>query len=149
MHRPHASYHPSTQVPRLTLLMTRLASAPLIRLRHLLPIAVRLRQGEGYFEGSSRTTVNWVAFSPREGRRCPSRNQRRMRGCHSPNSGVHAIPPLDMTAGILPFCILFAVVFAVCYGGAAWWTGRYASLPSWDFAFEQQVPFVPALSLVY
>src|SRR5215203_465983 len=95
MHRPHASYHPSTQVPRLTLLMTRLASAPLIRLRHLLPIAVRLRQGEGYFEGSSGEIVNWVAFSPREGRRC----RRRMRGCHSPNNAVHAISPLGMTAG--------------------------------------------------
>jgi hypothetical protein len=42
---------PTTQVPRLTLLMTRIASAPLIRLRHLLPIAVRLRQGEGYLRG--------------------------------------------------------------------------------------------------
>ncbi|HEU4889453.1 MAG TPA: fatty acid desaturase, partial [Thermoanaerobaculia bacterium] len=52
-------------------------------------------------------------------------------------------------ASTLPFCILFAALFAVCYGGAAWWTGRYASLPAWDFAFEQQVPFVPALSLVY
>ncbi len=49
----------------------------------------------------------------------------------------------------LPFCVLFAVVFAICYGGTAWWTGRYSSLPSWDFAFEQRLPFVPELSLIY
>jgi hypothetical protein len=58
-----------------------------------------------------------------------------------------------MTADLrknLPFCVLFAGVFAVCYGGAAWWTGRYASLwPAWELAFEHRVPFVPALSLVY
>lgn len=57
-----------------------------------------------------------------------------------------------MTADLrktLPFCILFAIVFAVCYGGAAAWTARYDSLPVWDFAFEQRVPFVPGLSLVY
>src|SRR5215203_3212168 len=71
--------------------MTCLASAPLIRLRHLLPIAVRLRRGEGYLRGwisrellagnrllagGSREIFSWVAFSPREGRRC----RRRMRG---------------------------------------------------------------------
>jgi hypothetical protein len=49
----------------------------------------------------------------------------------------------------LPFCILFAMIFAVCYGGTSWWTGRYASLPAWDFAFEQRVPFVPGAALVY
>lgn len=57
-----------------------------------------------------------------------------------------------MTADLrktLPFCILFATVFAICYGGTSWWTTRYASLPTWNFAFEQRVPFVPALSLVY
>jgi hypothetical protein len=57
-----------------------------------------------------------------------------------------------MTADLrktLPFCILFAIVFAVGYGSTSWWTGRYASLPAWDFAFEQRVPFVPAMSLVY
>jgi PAP2 superfamily len=57
-----------------------------------------------------------------------------------------------MTADLpktLPFCILFAAVFAVCYGGAAAWTARYDSLPAWDLAFEQRVPFVPGLSLVY
>lgn len=49
----------------------------------------------------------------------------------------------------LPYCALFAAVFAVCYGGAAWWTARYASLPAWDFAFEHRLPFVPSLSVVY
>lgn len=49
----------------------------------------------------------------------------------------------------LPFCALFACVFAVCYGGAAWWTARHASLPAWDFAFEHRLPFVPSLSVVY
>ena len=45
---------------------------------------------------------------------------------------------------------LFAVIFAVCYGGAAWWTSTLPGpLPSWDFAFEQQVPFVPWLSVIY
>jgi membrane-associated phospholipid phosphatase len=46
-------------------------------------------------------------------------------------------------------CIAFAVLFGVCYGGAAWWTGRYASLPVWDFAFEQRVPFVPEAAVLY
>ena len=49
----------------------------------------------------------------------------------------------------LPFCALFAATFALCYGGAAWWTSRYASLPAWDFAFEHRLPFVPGLSIVY
>lgn len=45
--------------------------------------------------------------------------------------------------------VLFAATFAVCYGGASWLTARYASLPAWDLPFEQHVPFVPALSIVY
>ncbi|MGZ8787807.1 MAG: hypothetical protein ACXW4P_06195, partial [Thermoanaerobaculia bacterium] len=48
------------------------------------------------------------------------------------------------------WCILFALVFVVCYGGAAWWTSTLPGpLPSWDFAFEQHVPFVPGLSIIY
>jgi len=47
-------------------------------------------------------------------------------------------------------CVLFALIFAVCYGGAAWWASTLPGpLPSWDFAFEQRVPFVPSLSIVY
>jgi hypothetical protein len=47
-------------------------------------------------------------------------------------------------------CVLFALIFAVCYGGAAWWTATLPGpLPSWDFAFEQRVPFVPSLSILY
>jgi len=47
-------------------------------------------------------------------------------------------------------CVLFALVFGVCYGGASWWTSTLPGpLPSWDFAFEQRVPFVPWLSIVY
>lgn len=46
--------------------------------------------------------------------------------------------------------LAFAIVFAVCYGGAAWWASTLAGpLPSWDFAFERHVPFVPWASLVY
>lgn len=45
---------------------------------------------------------------------------------------------------------LFAVLFGVCYGGAAWWTSTLPGpLPSWDFAFEQRVPFVPSLAIIY
>ncbi|MGZ5433054.1 MAG: hypothetical protein ACXWH7_09010, partial [Thermoanaerobaculia bacterium] len=48
------------------------------------------------------------------------------------------------------WCILFALVFVVCYGGAAWWTSTLPGpLPSWDFAFEQHVRFVPGLSIIY
>lgn len=44
----------------------------------------------------------------------------------------------------------FAIVFAVFYGGASWWTSQHAaSLPNWNFAFEQRVPFVPAAAIVY
>jgi hypothetical protein len=39
------SRHPESAT---SLLMTRIARAPLIRLRHLLPTAVRLQWGEGY-----------------------------------------------------------------------------------------------------
>lgn len=46
-------------------------------------------------------------------------------------------------------CAAFAALFAVCYGGASWWTARYASLPAWDFAFERHVPFVPEAALIY
>jgi len=49
----------------------------------------------------------------------------------------------------LPFCAAFAALFGICYSAAAWWTGRYASLPAWDFAFEHRLPFVPELSVVY
>ena len=49
----------------------------------------------------------------------------------------------------LPYALVFAALFAVCYGGAAWWTARYASLPAWDFAFEHRLPVVPWLSVVY
>jgi hypothetical protein len=44
---------------------------------------------------------------------------------------------------------LFGVVFAVCYGGASWVTAQHASLPAWDLPFEQHVPFVPVLSVIY
>ena len=45
--------------------------------------------------------------------------------------------------------LLFVAVFAVCYGGASWLTTQQPSLPAWDLPFEQHVPFVPALSVVY
>ena len=46
--------------------------------------------------------------------------------------------------------LVFAAIFAVCYGGAAWWTSTLPGpLPSWDFSFEQHVPFVPGLSIIY
>ena len=45
--------------------------------------------------------------------------------------------------------LLFAAVFAACYGGASWLTAQHASLPAWDLPFERHVPFVPALSVVY
>ncbi len=57
----------------------RVAKAPLIRLWHLLPIAVMLRWGGGYSIDQSRKIVSWVAFSPREGRSC----RKRMRGSYS------------------------------------------------------------------
>ncbi|HYC87579.1 MAG TPA: phosphatase PAP2 family protein [Thermoanaerobaculia bacterium] len=47
------------------------------------------------------------------------------------------------------YALLFAAVFAVCYGGASLLTAQYSSLPAWDLPFEQHVPFVPALSVVY
>lgn len=49
----------------------------------------------------------------------------------------------------MKYALLFAAVFAVCYGGASWLTAQYASLPAWDLPFEQSVPFVPSLSVVY
>jgi membrane-associated phospholipid phosphatase len=49
----------------------------------------------------------------------------------------------------LPVGAAFAILFAICYGGASWITGQYASLPAWDLPFEQRIPFVPATSVVY
>ncbi len=47
-------------------------------------------------------------------------------------------------------CLWFAAIFAVCYGGASWWTSTLAGpLPTWDFAFEQRVPFVPWAAVIY
>jgi hypothetical protein len=48
-----------------------------------------------------------------------------------------------------PLVIAFAMLFAVCYGGAAYLASTYASLPAWDFAFEHLLPFVPSLSIIY
>lgn len=54
-----------------------------------------------------------------------------------------------MTGG-LRACLWFAAIFAVCYGGASWWTSTLPGpLPTWDFAFEQRVPFVPWAAVVY
>ncbi|HEX6100072.1 MAG TPA: phosphatase PAP2 family protein [Thermoanaerobaculia bacterium] len=54
-----------------------------------------------------------------------------------------------MTANVRA-CLWFVAIFAVCYGGASWWTSTLPGpLPSWDFAFEQRVPFVPWAALVY
>lgn len=49
----------------------------------------------------------------------------------------------------LPFCIAFAALFSLCYSGASWITGRYASLPVWDLPFESAIPFVPSMAVVY
>ncbi|HET8774664.1 MAG TPA: phosphatase PAP2 family protein [Thermoanaerobaculia bacterium] len=47
-------------------------------------------------------------------------------------------------------CVWFAAIFAVCYGGASWWTSTLPGpLPTWNFAFEQRVPFVPWTAIVY
>lgn len=47
-------------------------------------------------------------------------------------------------------CVWFAAIFAVCYGGASWWTSTLPGpLPTWDFAFEQRVPFVPWAAVIY
>jgi fatty acid desaturase len=85
----------------------------------------------------------------------PTRARERGRISPSRQCAGRGETPRDPAAGTaallvdLPFCILFAIVFAVCYGGAAWWTGRYTTLPAWNFGFESAVPFVPGASLIY
>jgi hypothetical protein len=49
----------------------------------------------------------------------------------------------------LPLCLFFGAFFALCYGTTSWLAGTHATLPSWSFAFESRIPFVPSLSLVY
>lgn len=49
----------------------------------------------------------------------------------------------------MKYALLFAAVFGICYGGASWLTVQQTSLPAWDLPFEQHIPFVPALSVVY
>lgn len=54
-----------------------------------------------------------------------------------------------MNRETFPLCIAFAILFALCYGGAAWIASQYPTLPAWDFAFEHRIPFVPSLAIVY
>ena len=54
-----------------------------------------------------------------------------------------------MNRETFPLCVAFALLFAICYGGAAYLASTYPSLPAWDFAFEHRLPFVPSLSIVY
>lgn len=49
----------------------------------------------------------------------------------------------------LPLCAGFAILFALCYGGASWWASRLTDLPAWSLPFEAHIPFVPSLALVY
>jgi hypothetical protein len=49
----------------------------------------------------------------------------------------------------LPITLFFGAFFAVCYGTTSWLAGTHATLPSWSFAFESRIPFIPSLSLVY
>ena len=44
---------------------------------------------------------------------------------------------------------VFAILFGVCYGGTSWLATLHASLPSWDFAFESRIPFMPSFAIVY
>jgi hypothetical protein len=62
---------------------------------------------------------------------------------------THTTTSLWMTGGTLPLCLFFGAFFAVCYGTTSWLAGTHAVLPSWSFAFESRIPFVPSLSLVY
>ncbi|HKO59312.1 MAG TPA: hypothetical protein VJ276_25825 [Thermoanaerobaculia bacterium] len=45
--------------------------------------------------------------------------------------------------------VLFGVLFGVCYPAASWLAMRHTSLPAWGLPFEQHVPFVPWMALVY
>lgn len=57
--------------------------------------------------------------------------------------------PSDELRRTLPLCAAFAILFALCYGGASWWTSRLTGLPAWDLPFESRIPFVPGMSIVY
>ncbi len=49
----------------------------------------------------------------------------------------------------LPLSALFAATFGVCYCTASWLAMRHASLPAWNLPFEQHVPFMPSMAVVY
>ncbi len=62
---------------------------------------------------------------------------------------LFAVPSGSQLLATLLAAILLSVLFGVVYGGADYVTGLRASHIRIDFAFEQNVPFVPELSLLY
>ncbi|HSF39955.1 MAG TPA: phosphatase PAP2 family protein, partial [Thermoanaerobaculia bacterium] len=49
----------------------------------------------------------------------------------------------------LPLCALFLKIFVLVYGGASLLAGLRGELPRLYFAFELDLPFIPALAAVY
>ncbi|MFA6954246.1 MAG: phosphatase PAP2 family protein [Thermoanaerobaculia bacterium] len=66
----------------------------------------------------------------------------------APREAFLAWPGRELRSTI-PLCAAFAILFALCYGGASWWTSRLIGLSAWDLPFESSLPFVPSLAIVY
>ena len=49
----------------------------------------------------------------------------------------------------LPLTLFFAILFGVGYGATSWLATLHASLPTWNFAFESRVPFIPSFAILY
>jgi hypothetical protein len=45
--------------------------------------------------------------------------------------------------------LFFAILFGVCYSATSWLATLHASLPTWNFAFEARVPFIPSFAILY
>jgi hypothetical protein len=62
---------------------------------------------------------------------------------------LFAVPSGSQLLASFLAAILLALLFGVVYCGADYVTGLRASHLRIDFAFEQRIPFVPELSLIY
>jgi membrane-associated phospholipid phosphatase len=67
----------------------------------------------------------------------------------SDTAPLFAMPTIQHATRCCAAAVFLSVVFAVVYGGADYVTGLREWRVRFDLAFEQHLPFIPELSLVY
>ena len=67
-----------------------------------------------------------------------------------PIEEAHTAPlPAARSEGLLSVSVAFLLLFATCYAGADFLASRTNPQPAWSLPFEHDIPFVPALSILY